>query len=284
MQICKIIIFITVFLAILQPANADSSISLPHDGKIRIYTYHLDEFIEIQYLSEDKKWIEAAYQKLNHALRSRGEGDEITIDKRLIELADHLQDHFKIDTIEVISGFRSKAFNKSLKQAGRSVANESFHTKGKAMDIHIDEIKESTLRDYLLKLNLGGVGYYGNLLMVHMDFGPQRKWTGGSFLENTTIGIFNKTSNVSIRSDKLFYALDGALKLSLSNIKTETLIHLQKFSHGKWISVKSLGLKEYLKLKTVLNDSKHSKYGKYRLRYENGSSWQHSNEFYVKKR
>lgn len=244
------------------------ALPLPHDGQIRLYNYHDDQFLEIQYLDFKGKWLETAYDKLNSFLSSRDTHQIFPIERRLIELLDHLQDHFEADTLEIISGYRSPAFNQSLKEAGRDVSENSYHVKGMACDIHIDEIRESTLRDYLISLKLGGVGYYGNLLMVHVDFGPVRTWQGGTFSENTEIGIFNEHSEVKIRTDKLFYDSESTIKFLGEKVPKNPI--LERFFRGKWI---------------LENPETHStRFGKFRYRYESDSTWQNSNEFYLKKR
>jgi len=280
---------------IVLPAEASqiyhTPLELPHDGIIRFYIYHVDEVASIRYLDDQGKWIPESYDKISKMLRSREDDQTIEIDKRLIELADHLQDHFGVDTIEVISGFRSRAFNKNLKEAGRNVANESFHTKGLAMDIHIDEIKEATLRDYLLSLKLGGVGYYGNILMVHMDFGPIREWNGGDYKENLGIGIFNEESSATFTTHKLFYDLNSQMMIHVKGIVGQINLVLHKFYRGQWqeivdsrieidaSKINKVSIQELMKsLKNL------SPYGKFRFQYKKGSEWQNSNEFYVKKK
>ena len=253
-----------------------SASELPHDGQIRFFVYHLDELLEIKYLDKNGKWIEGAYEKIRWLCRSRGDQAVYDIDRRLIELADHLQDHFQVDTIEIISCFRSQEFNRSLKEKGASVVEESLHIKGMAMDFHIDEIPEAVLRDYLLQLEFGGVGYYGDRLMVHMDFGPVRRWHGGDFLENTKIGVFNEMNPAKIRTDRLFYFVEHVLRLDSQGI-LDPEFRLQKFFRGKWMTVH-----EFPDLKTWKITDEFG-YGKFRLRYENGEVWQHSNEFYIKK-
>lgn len=260
--------------------------NLKRDGTVRFYVYHTDEFAEIRYGDGNGQWRTDVAEKLKAIFRSRADGETFVLDKRLIELADHLQDHFGADTVEVISAYRSPEFNRHLKATGHNVANESFHTKGLAMDIHLDEVDEASVRDYLLALKLGGVGYYGNKLMVHMDFGPVRTWQDGGFVQNTGIGIFNKTSSMSLRTDKLFYRLSEPLKLTTSKNLTGEL-ELQKFHRGKWLTAKTgLAVKSSFELTESFLKAEHeagSVYGKYRLRYEKGGAWQNSNEFYVKR-
>lgn len=277
-------------------ANEHLAKKFTRDGVIRFFSYHTNEFLEIQYANEKGVWIPGTYKRLIKIFRSRADGEEIFIDKRLIELADHLQDHFQVDTIEIISGFRSKEFNQYLKKTGHNVANESFHTKGMAMDIHIDEIDEAVLRDYMLKQKLGGVGYYGDKLMVHLDFGPVRKWFGGNFKENTEIGIFNKASAHKVRLDRLKYNLGDKLSMLIKPLRVSLIqdkIYLEKFYRGTWKTVGKLpyrisksGLLEFtLNEKNLKQTEKLAGfYGKYRFRVDFEPEWQNSNEFYIKKR
>lgn len=156
-------------------AQVCQGLELEHDGTISIYVRHFDESVEVTYLDENGCWIPEIYQKLKYHFRSRGDGKEGDFDKRLVELADHLQDHFETDTVDVISVYRSPDFNQALRNAGRHVARSSYHMRGLAMDVHLPNVPDDELRDYLLSLKLGGVGYYPNM-MVHMDFGPVRSW------------------------------------------------------------------------------------------------------------
>lgn len=278
------------------------ALKLRVDGFLRLYSYHLDEFLEVQYKDPFGAWNVAAYEKIKKTCRSRDEHEKFAVDRRLIELADHLQDHFGADVIEIISCYRSSAFNKKLKTEGHSVASESFHTKGLAMDIHIDEIRESTLRNYLVKLGLGGVGYYGNRLMVHMDFGPVRQWTDGEWRNNTTIGLFNKASAWQLKTDKLFYTSGEDIQVTITGADEGSfpVVFVEKFVRGKWVQVNQLTLKRVhphkrfpsvirgddllVQTKRILDDgTEATPFGKYRLRFEHNGDWQNSNEFYIKK-
>jgi uncharacterized protein YcbK (DUF882 family) len=56
------------------------------------------------------------------------------------------------------------------------VAKHSYHTKGQAMDFHIEGIQLSNIRKAALKMRAGGVGYYPRSNFVHIDTGPVRTW------------------------------------------------------------------------------------------------------------
>ncbi len=280
-RMLKLALCIVLFWA-SGPGNAEMS-GLQHDGHLRLYAYHVDEFVSIRYLDENGRWFDEAYQKINHLLRCRTDHSTTRMDKRLIELADHLQDHFRVDTVEVISAYRSPDYNRRLKENGHGVADESLHTKGLAMDIHIDEIAEADLRDYLIQIEKGGVGYYGDLLMVHMDLGPVRQWHGGDFRENTKIGVFNEESPVTITTDKLFYSPEERMDLSFLGIGKSSTLKIDKFHRGKWTEIGEKAGRRFPISEIMEKTVDFSPYGKFRFRYENGDGWQNSNEFYIKK-
>lgn len=263
--------------------------SLERDGKINLYVYHTEQFVEFDYLDEKGEWKESVYNQINNYLRSYADNKIHPIDKRLIELADHLQDHFAVDTVEIISGYRSPAFNKSLKDTGHNVAEESYHTKGMALDIHLDDIRESDLRDYLKTLGLGGVGYYGNKLMVHMDFGPVREWSDGEFFENLSVGVFNKTLPLRMTTQYFYYHQYDRIKI-FSEKPPMTLVaqnlFVEHFLRGEWHKVTPVVFKlqgqEITFDLNLLNKLK-PRFGKFRVVFSDGHYWQNSNEFYVKK-
>ncbi len=285
--------FSFIVLCLILNANVSFAepVSLPRDGRLKIYVYHTQQFAQFDYLDENGVWNDSVYNQINTYLRSYNDNQIHPIDKRLIELADHLQDHFEVETVEVISGYRSPAFNKSLKESGHNVAEESYHTKGMALDIHLDDIRESDLRDYLKTLGLGGVGYYGNKLMVHMDFGPVREWSDGEFFENLSVGIFNKQLPLHITTDRFYYHKTDTVKLFIEKppyALSPKNLFLEYFARGEWhrltwqAGFKSVQKGIILDLKTQFYDGEPN-FGKFRITFSDGKYWQNSNEFYVKR-
>jgi uncharacterized protein YcbK (DUF882 family) len=272
------------------PLNARAN-TLKHDGFLRLFTSHLQEYLEVRYEDSDGNIIPEAMTKLESFLRSRGDDTTHPIDPELIRLVDHWQDHFKADAVEVISGYRSPAFNHDLKETGHAVANESYHMKGQACDMHLDETNETELRDYAASLKLGGVGYYGNLLFVHVDTGPVRQWDSGHFKNNTEIGIFNKSSVMKWRTDRLVYRIQDSIHVQISSrLLDVNSVKIEKFWRGKWTEAGRINMSQQTQTPEGFSISEMAKklkvgvipYGKYRFRVESASDWQNSNEFYIK--
>ena len=74
------------------------------------------------------------------------------------------------------TGYRSIDTNNELRARSRGVAKKSYHTKGQAMDFHIEGIALSNIRKAALSMRAGGVGYYPRSNFVHIDTGPARHW------------------------------------------------------------------------------------------------------------
>lgn len=148
---------------------------LKGDGTLSLHNLHLGESVTVQY-REGGLYNPKGLEKIYNLLRCRGNQEKIDIALPLIELIDHLEDHFHVDTVHVISGYRSPKFNAHLKQIGRKVASRSRHMQGEAIDIRLPSVDMRKVRNYLVSLKTGGVGYYGRNNFVHVDVGPFRTW------------------------------------------------------------------------------------------------------------
>ena len=84
----------------------------------------------------------------------------------------------------VTSGYRSRAFNESLRAAGHPVTEESQHCEGRAADVVFDratpiEVYAAALGLHLRgRIRLGGLGLYAG--WVHLDIrdGSLAQWFG----------------------------------------------------------------------------------------------------------
>ena len=262
------------------------------DGRMRIFNYHLDEFAEIQFRDGNKE-LEDGVAAIRHLLRSRDNGEVSPIAIRLIDLLDHLQDHFEADTIEIISGYRSPALNKQLQREGHAVSPVSLHVKGQATDIHIDEIREETLRDYLQGLKGGGVGYYGPMDFVHVDLGPVRKWGQTGPFPRKLVGVLEPDAPLQLTSDRNDYLPGSTLSFRWTGAARDTLreLQLEHFHRGRWeviTAVPRSAQQATFRLDTtdpLFHVGARPRYGKYRWTFRHGDALRlmSSNEFYLKR-
>lgn len=172
-----ILIFLIWPLSIAMPAMPDLPIfDYSGDGQLKFLNTHSNELMEIVYRDQEGNYLEEGLGDIDYILRCRLTDEMISMDLELITLIDHIQDRFDIDTIEVLSGYRSTRLNSLLRRRKRGVARRSLHIEGKAIDIRIPGVSMRTIRDYAVLLGVGGVGYYRRSNFVHIDVGPVKRW------------------------------------------------------------------------------------------------------------
>lgn len=267
------------------------------DGRLSFYAYYLKETVEIQYRQGDH-YLPEGLKKVTHLFRSRDSGKVHEMDPRLLELLDQIEDHFGVRQVEIISGYRSPEFNNYLKETGHFVAKESYHTKGMAADIHLDEITEEAVRDYALSLKAGGVGIYPANNMVHVDVGRVQTWeqkgkrkerVGEKNLQAVIQFVVDPTRSLDKKLHQVLIESDGEERI-------QSKLVVEFFEGNSW---KEVGLIELPELKDCTSPIKgkkkinlksfsfdHLPYGKFRLRAmlcHYVPIYQYSNEFYLKR-
>lgn len=281
--------------AILMCAAIQSSAFEKGDGRICLHDYHTGRTLETAYRNGGR-YDEKALASINDIFKSRSDGKIIDIDKDLIELLDNIQDHFKANCLELISGYRSPELNRALKKRGAQVGEESMHLEGMAADIHIDEVTEEAVRDYALSLGAGGVGYYPSLDFVHIDTGEVRKWSLPD-RPGRLLTAFTKGPEWQVMTDKNIYIPGENVRIEIMNItRSERVLNdrlvLQRYSRGKWIDVKGMypcggeRIGPGKSCNAELAPDEKTPFGKYRLTipkegFPHLSSM--SNEFYLKR-
>lgn len=80
--------------------------------------------------------------------------------------------------INIVSSYRAPKTNAMLRSKSSGVAENSQHTKGKAIDFFIPGIKLATVREAVMRHQVGGIGYYptSGSPFVHADTGSVRAW------------------------------------------------------------------------------------------------------------
>ena len=127
-------------------------------------------------------WENGAYEKdalseIAQVLRDHRSNEVHPIDVRLLDLVHQLTDTLDYQgPVHVISGYRSPASNKMLRQRSGGVAKRSFHMSGKAIDLRLDGVPLRRVQKAALAMKGGGVGYYGKSRFVHLDIGRVRRW------------------------------------------------------------------------------------------------------------
>ena len=100
------------------------------------------------------------------------------MDPRLLPTVIAAAKHFKVDHVDIVSGFRHPKYNLMLRKKGHQVARDSEHTHGQAIDFRLPMITTEQLHKWAVAQKLGGVGFYKESAFVHMDVGKIRFWNG----------------------------------------------------------------------------------------------------------
>ena len=144
--------------------------------KVAFHNLHTDEKLEAVYF-ENGAYQPDALNAIGHVLRDYRTGDIHEMEPQLMDLL-HSLSH-KVETVrpfQIISGYRSPRTNAMLHERSGGVAVNSFHMKGMAIDVRLDDIELPQLHRAALEMGRGGVGYYPESDFVHVDIGPVRRW------------------------------------------------------------------------------------------------------------
>ena len=154
----------------------ESTFRLSGDGKLLLFDVQTGEKLSVVYRNADGSYNRAALEAVNRTLRCHGDKEVFPISLKLIELIDHLEDHYGATEVRVVSGYRSPEYNERLRRKIRRVAHDSLHMQGLAMDIMFENVSKATLGEFARSLESGGVGVYRSSNYVHIDVGPVRSW------------------------------------------------------------------------------------------------------------
>lgn len=158
-------------------AQAAYSIFTSHKT-LNLEHHHTGEKLSVTYY-ENGRYISPALQEISYLLRDYHNGDVYPIDPLLLDQLHDVKLLLGVNKpIRVVSAYRSPETNANLRRHSRGVARHSLHMEGKAIDIRMEGIGSSNIRNAALALHRGGVGYYPRSNFVHMDTGDIRTWHG----------------------------------------------------------------------------------------------------------
>lgn len=160
----------------LLPRSAFASFSTARPRILVVNNLNTGESIKAEFF-DGKSYNKEELVRLNYLFRDYRSHKIKSIDPCLFDHLYRLQGLLGTSKpVQLISGYRSLDTNNELRAHSRGVARHSYHTKGQAMDFHIEGIQLSNIRKAALKMHAGGVGYYPRSNFVHIDTGPARSW------------------------------------------------------------------------------------------------------------
>ncbi len=144
--------------------------------QLSFYHMHTHKRLDIVYF-ENGEYVDSALEEINRYLGDFRTGDTTVMDLGLLDLIYDIRETLgSHGTYEVISAYRSPKTNEMLRATGSSVARNSQHLLGTAIDVRLEDIPIEVLRDAALSMQRGGVGFYKQSDFVHIDTGRVRRW------------------------------------------------------------------------------------------------------------
>ncbi|HEY2735292.1 MAG TPA: DUF882 domain-containing protein, partial [Polyangiales bacterium] len=133
---------------------------VPSNGNLRLNALHLGEEVDVRPFDDLFHPIPDALAKIDHLLRCRVTGAEVTIDRGLVAILVKLHSVYG-KAIELVSGHREP----------RTLGTKptSQHALGRAADIRIPGVSIEELKRVAIKFGARGVGLYPEKGFVHVD-------------------------------------------------------------------------------------------------------------------
>jgi len=145
------------------------------DNKIlNMSNVHTGEKLNIKYYSSGNYDLKAL-DEINYFFRCHYTNEVKEIDIGVLNLLCDIKDIVgKEKEIQIISGYRSIAYNELLISLGRNVSRNTLHLQGLAIDFSIEGVSNGKLSRIAKSFSSGGVGRYPEF--VHIDVGRVRYW------------------------------------------------------------------------------------------------------------
>ena len=155
------------------PATA----AAPLRRRLSLHHVRSGERLEVTYRTPEG-YDTAALADVSHLMRDRRTGEVRWIDARLLDYLFTVQSLLETsEPFHIVSGYRSPETNARLRRAGIGAASNSYHLKGKAVDLWLPGGAAAAVHKAALAARRGGVGYYPDRHFVHLDVGPVRHWS-----------------------------------------------------------------------------------------------------------
>lgn len=142
----------------------------PPDRSVRL-TNRSNDMLDGPYISGGT-YIPEALERFNWVARDWRHNDPTSMDPKLLDIVWAIQTMLGTTAPYMISsGYRNPASNATV-----GGARQSYHMRGKALDLQTSEKPPSALQGAGKALKKGGVGVYRTF--THVDSGPVRSWSG----------------------------------------------------------------------------------------------------------
>ena len=167
----------TLFAALPSSAWAYKLLSQSPERSLSLLNTHTGEKLKQIVYWESGRYLEDSLRSIDYLLRDPRTDEVTRIDAEALDILFALRKNFQVGRpFEIISGYRSPATNRMLRNNSSGVAKTSFHMRGQAIDLRLPGVSLKNLRKAALSLQRGGVGFYPESNFIHVDTGPVRHW------------------------------------------------------------------------------------------------------------
>jgi len=144
------------------------------DRVLKLFNIHTGERLHVKYCSGGL-YDSDALEGINRLLRCHYSNEIKPIKVEILDLLCDIKDRLEKDAeIQIISGYRSPAYNAYLWSHGRGAVKNSLHLEGRAIDFYLPRVHNARIFEVARAFYAGGVGYYPEF--VHIDNGRVRSW------------------------------------------------------------------------------------------------------------
>jgi uncharacterized protein YcbK (DUF882 family) len=146
------------------------------EGRLALVNPHTGARVDVRYRRADGTYDDVALAAIRRAFRSEGDDGPGKASLRLVETLGWLSGAAAVRPLTLMSGYRSPAYNESLRASGARAAGGSLHTEGLAADVALPrkDLKRLWLR--IRAMECCGAGYYAKEGFLHVDVGRPRFW------------------------------------------------------------------------------------------------------------
>ncbi|MHB8883992.1 MAG: DUF882 domain-containing protein [Methylovirgula sp.] len=182
-----------LFLSASLPVATESASANGDTRTLHLYNPHTNESISATYRINGH-YDPAVLEKLNWFLRDWRRNEATHMDPRLFDVIwETYREAGATAPIHVVCGYRSPRTNAMLRRRSRAVAQHSQHMLGKAMDTTMPGMSMEKVREVAMRLQSGGVGFYGDSSFVHIDVGGVRYWPRMTYAQLSRVFPDGKT-------------------------------------------------------------------------------------------
>ena len=137
---------------------------------------HTGEKLTVPYF-DNGRYVRDALQAVKHIMRDHRNDQEHDIEPALLDVLTVLRERLGTTSpVTIVSAYRSPQTNALLAAQSGGVAKNSYHLRGQAIDIRMDDRTPREIYQVALNMQAGGSGLYSRSDFVHIDTGPVRTW------------------------------------------------------------------------------------------------------------